>query len=179
MIIGLVGSMGAGKGACAECLGKKGFIYTSLSDEIREELKLRGLPETRELLTAVGNELRTKYGTGILAQRVLNKMEPGIHYIVDSIRNPEEVNTLRTRPDFVLIRIEAPIEIRFERIRNRDRSGDVQTFQQFLAQEKAEEESTDLNKQQMHATESMAEYQVINDSTLEIFHQRIDSLLNQ
>ena len=179
MIIGLVGAMGAGKGICAEYLGKRGFLYHSLSDEIREELKSRELPETRELLTSVGNELRTQSGTGILAQRVLKKMKNNKNYVVDSIRNPEEVKTLRTRKEFILIRIEAPVEIRYERIKNRGRTGDVQTLQQFLAQEKAESESTDINKQQMRATSSMADYQLTNNSSLDDFYHQIDKFLKE
>lgn len=177
MIIGLVGTMGAGKGVCAEYLGKKGFEYHSFSDEIRFELKARKLLETRESLTAVGNELRTRFGTGVLAQRVLNKLVPGKDYVIDSIRNPDEVKKLKTRPDFILIKIDAPAQIRFDRIQSRARTGDVQTFAQFLAQEKAESESTNPNKQQLHATSAMAQYTLINDSTVETFHKRIDALL--
>jgi dephospho-CoA kinase len=179
MIIGLVGTIGAGKGVCAEYLVKKGFEYRSLSDEIRAELKSRGLPETRELLTSFGNELRTKFGTAVLAQRVLNKIVPGKDYVIDSIRNPEEVKKLQSRPDFILIKIDAPVQIRFDRIRARARTGDVQTFAQFLAQEKAESESTNPNKQRLQTTAAMAQYTLMNNSTLEILYQRIDKLLNQ
>jgi len=179
MIIGLVGTIGAGKGICAEYLGKKGFEYHSLSDEIRAELKSRGLSETRELLTSVGNDLRTKFGTGILAQRVLNKIVPGKDYVVDSIRNPEEVKKLQSRPDFVLIKIDAPARVRFDRIRARARTGDVRTFDQFFAQETMETDSTNPNKQRLQATAAMAQYTLMNDATLEILYQRIDKLLNQ
>ncbi|MFB3895466.1 MAG: AAA family ATPase [bacterium] len=179
MIIGLVGTMGAGKGVCAEYLGKKGFEYHSLSDEIRFELKARKLPETRESLTSVGNELRTRFGPAVLAQRVLNKIIPGQDYVIDSIRNPDEVKKLKSRPEFVLIKIDAPAQIRFDRIRSRARTGDVQTLAQFLVQEKAESESTNPNKQQLHATSAMAQYTLINDSTVEAFYKKIDSLLNK
>ncbi|MDI6784002.1 MAG: AAA family ATPase [bacterium] len=179
MIIGLVGTIGAGKGVCAKYLGQKGFEYHSLSDEIREELKSRGLPESRDLLTVVGNELRTTFGTGVLAQRVLKKIVPGKNYVVDSIRNPEEVKTLQSRPDFVLVKIDAPARVRFDRIRERARAGDVQTFDDFLLQDEIEAATSDPATQQIRATAEMAEYTILNDSTLEIFHQRIDKLLNE
>ncbi|MCX7920153.1 MAG: AAA family ATPase [bacterium] len=179
MIIGLVGTIGSGKGVCAEYLVQKGFEYCSLSDEIRAELKSRGMPETRELLTEIGNELRAKFGPAILAERVLSRLVPGKNYVVDSIRNPEEVKALRTREDFVLIRIDAPVQLRFNRIQARARPGDVQTFAQFLAQEKAESESPDPNRQQLQATAEMAEFTVINDSTLEELYRQIDTLLEK
>ncbi len=179
MVIGLVGSMGSGKGIFAEYLGKKGFQYTSLSDEIRVELNSRGVPESRELLTAVGNELRKQFSADILAQRVLKKIAPDIHYVVDSIRNPEEVKALRSRPDFVLIRIEAPARVRFDRIKARARTGDVQSFDQFLEQERKEAETDDPATQQMLATARMADYVIGNDSTLEELYKKIDNLLNR
>jgi dephospho-CoA kinase len=179
MIIGLVGTMGAGKGVSAEYLVKKGFQYTSLSDEIRAELKSRKLSETRELLTSVGNDLRIRFGTGILAQRVLNKIVPGKDYVVDSIRNPDEVKKLQSRPDFVLIKIDAPARVRFDRICARARTGDVQTFDQFFAQETMETDSTNPNKQRLKATADMAQYTIVNDSSLEKLYQRIDQLLKQ
>jgi dephospho-CoA kinase len=179
MIIGLVGTMGAGKGVCADYLGKKGFEYHSLSDEIRAELKSRGLPETRELLTSVGNDLRTRFGSGILAQRVLNKIVPGKDYVVDSIRNPEEVKKLQARSDFILIKIDAPARVRFDRIQARARTGDIKTFDKFFAQETMETDSTNPNKQRIQATADKAQYTLVNDSTLEIFYQRIDKLLKQ
>ena len=179
MIIGLVGPMGAGKGIFAEYLGEKGFQYTSLSDEIRQEIKSRGLPESRELLTSIGNELRQQSGSGVLAQRILKRLVPGTDYVVDSIRNPEEVKTLQVRKDFVLIKIDSPAEVRFERIRDRGRTGDVQTIEQFLHQEQAEAESKDETRQQIRATAAMADDCVLNDSTKEVFYQRIDALLSK
>src|SRR6476646_5456417 len=108
MIIGLTGKNAAGKGEVATYLKDKSFYYYSLSDAIREELEHRKVPITRDSLIATGNELRETFGADILARRTLEKIDPNRNYIVDSIRNPAEVVTLRKSNRFVLLNIDAP-----------------------------------------------------------------------
>ena len=88
MILGLTGTNGAGKTSAAAWLRERGFLYESLSDEIRRELESRGLPATRDNLTRVGNEMRTAGGAGVLARRIKQRLEPGADYVIDSIRTP-------------------------------------------------------------------------------------------
>ena len=95
MLIGLTGRNAAGKGEVARYLQKKSFYYYSLSDVIRDEIRSRDLQPTRESLITVGNELRQRYGANILAERILAKVEDDKHYVIDSIRNPAEVNAFR------------------------------------------------------------------------------------
>src|SRR5690349_7206564 len=116
MLIGLTGRNAAGKGEVARYLQRKSFYYYSLSDAIRDEIRSRGDEPTRERLIIVGNELRQRYGSKILAERILEKIEDDKHYVIDSIRNPAEVDAFRAAKHFKLIRIEAPAEIRFQRI---------------------------------------------------------------
>ena len=143
MIIGLTGKNAAGKGEVAEYLKKRGFEYHSLSDEIREEVRQRGREITRGLLIETGNELRTKYGPGVLAERVLERLEQDRNYVIDSIRNPGEVAALRRRKDFVLLAVEADAASRFERSRIRSREGAAQTLEEFAIEEARELESGD------------------------------------
>ena len=95
MIIGLTGRNAAGKGAAADFLKSKGFTFHSLSDVIREEVKRRGLELTRDALIATGRELRAHHGTGYLAERILERIEPGMNYVVDSFRHEDEVAVFR------------------------------------------------------------------------------------
>ncbi len=120
MIIGLTGRNCAGKGTVAEYLEKKGFYYQSLSDVIREELAGEGREVTREALIEKGNALRAEFGPGVLATKTIPKMLKDRNYVVDSIRVPAEVNELRKLPNFFLVRVEAPRELRFARMKARD-----------------------------------------------------------
>src|SRR5207244_6637622 len=146
MLIGLTGRNAAGKGEVARYLQKKSFYYHSLSDVIRDEIRSRDLQPTRELLIAVGNELRQRYGANILAERILAKVEDDKHYVIDSIRNPAEVNAFRSAKHFKLIRIDAPPELRFQRILTRQRESDPRTLADFIELENREAEGDDTSQ---------------------------------
>ena len=105
MIIGLAGSLGAGKGTIIEYLQSQGFDYFTLSDVIRTEAKKRNIEMTRTNLQDIGNEIREREGPGALAKRVLAKMQPAKGYIIDGLRNPAEVEECKKDSNFFLISI--------------------------------------------------------------------------
>jgi dCMP deaminase len=177
MIIGITGRNAAGKTEVCQYLQHRGFEYHSLSDEIRDEVRARGLEATREVLIAVGNELRSRFGAGALAQRVLQRLGRERNYVVDSIRNPAEVEVLRNRKDFTLVAVEADPSVRFERGRLRAREGAAQTFEQFTQEEDQELVSADPAKQQLLATRRLADLVVNNDGTLADLHGQLDVVL--
>src|SRR5499427_4393654 len=176
MLIGLTGRNAAGKGEVARYLQRKSFYYYSLSDAIREEIRSRGEQPTREGLIIIGNELRQKHGAAVLAERILSKIEDDKHYIIDSIRNPAEVEAFREAKHFKLIRVEAPAEIRFQRIVSRHRESDPRTYEEFIALENREAEGDDTS-QNLVKVELMADYPLINDGPIEKLYVQIDQLL--
>ena len=178
MLIGLTGRNAAGKGEVARYLQKKSFYYYSLSDAIRDEVRSRGEEPTRERLIVVGNELRQRYGSNILAERILSKIEDDRHYIIDSIRNPAEVDAFRAAKHFKLIRVEAPADVRFQRILSRKRESDPRTIEDFIALENREAEGDDTS-QNLVKVELMADYAVLNDSALEKLYPQLDELLGK
>jgi len=176
MIVGLTGKFAAGKGTVAELLKERGFRYHSLSDVIREELLARGLPESRENLMETGNALRRADGPAALALRIVSRLASGDH-IVDSIRNPAEVEVLRTVPGFFLLGVDADQRVRYERLTARNRIGDPTSFEQFAELEARETHSTDPTKQQLHATWSLADEAVANDGTQADLKVAVDALM--
>src|SRR3989344_2495846 len=94
MILGLVGKYGSGKDSAADILKEYGFKHYSLSDEIRRELKKKGIRETREALIAMGNMLRKNQGNGVLAKRALMTLSKEKYATITSIRNLGEVKKL-------------------------------------------------------------------------------------
>lgn len=176
MIIGLTGPNSSGKGEVAEYLRQKGFYYFSLSDVVREEAVREGLDSSRENLIKVGNDLRIKHGSGILAKRVREKIQGDA--VVDSIRNPSEIMELRKEKDFFLLGIDAPIHLRFRRSQERGRLGDGSTLETFQKREDMEN-STDPVRQQLEKCMKMADFIIVNDASLEILHNRIDRFLFQ
>jgi dCMP deaminase len=176
MLIGLTGRNAAGKGEVARYLQRKSFYYYSLSDAIRDEIRSRGEQPTRERLIIIGNELRQRHGAAVLAERILSKIEDDRHYVIDSIRNPAEVEAFREAKHFKLIRVEAPPEVRFQRIVNRQRESDPKTYDEFVALENREAEGDDTS-QNLVKVELMADYPLINAGPVEKLYAQIDDLL--
>ena len=178
MLIGLTGRNAAGKGEVAEYLKKKSFYFHSLSDAIRDEIRERGLEPTRERLIEVGNELRTQYGPNVLAERILARIEDDRHYVIDSIRNPAEVDAFRNAKHFKLVRIEAPAEVRYQRIIRRNRESDPQTLEAFIDLENREAQGN-VNSQNLLKVEALADHAIVNDGPMEKLYPQIDRLLTQ
>lgn len=179
IIIGLTGENCSGKGTFAEYLVTKGFHFLSLSDVIREELVAEGKEITRESLIEKGNELRRKFGPSVLAKKALLKVKGDANCVIDSIRNPAEVEELKKRRGFFLVHVTAKPEVRFERMKQRGREGDPKTLEAFMRIEAAEAKSTDATQQQLIATAGLADRKVSNDSDLQEFYEKIDVLLGE
>lgn len=183
MILGVTGHLASGKDTVGEVLKEKGFHHISLSDFIREEAKKRRIKDTRENLINLGNELRKKHGPGILARLALQKIEWDKNYVVTSIRNPVEVEVLRTKTNFALISVNASQKMRWERMQSRKttskRGDELDTLDEFKRREQQEAESTDPDKQQINTVIKMSDMTVNNDGTLEELKRKVDALLKQ
>ena len=138
MLLGVTGRNAAGKSAVINWFAKQGFTATSLSDGIREWLSEQAIPPSRENLIDGGRRLRAAEGSGALAQRALARVSGISRAIIDSVRLPQEVEVLATRPDFVLLEVVAPREVRWQRLLERGRVGDATTIEEFTAHEEAE-----------------------------------------
>jgi dCMP deaminase len=179
VILGLTGKFAAGKGTVAERLMALGYRYHSLSDILREELAARGVPEGRDALREIGNEIRQTGGPGVLAKRLVERLGQGGDHIVDSIRNPAEVAELRALPNFALIAVDASADVRFARLRSRDRTGDPQTREAFNAMEEAELASDDPTTQQLLATLALADHGLDNGGDLAALSADLQALLRK
>jgi dephospho-CoA kinase len=180
MIIGLTGSYCSGKDTVAErIVSAYGYGHYSLSDVIRDLMKEQGVESTRENLIVFGTNLRACEGNGVLAKKVLQKMREDSNYCVTSIRHPDEVAELRKNPDFVLVNVDAPADVRFARMIKRKRPGDPVTLEKFIELEKKESQ-TQGPGQQLSKTAAMADIAFINDfDNIEILNKKIDDLLKK
>jgi dCMP deaminase len=120
--------------------------------------------------------LREHLGAGVLAHRILRRLESDVNAVIDSIRNPAEVEALRATGHFRLIRVDALAETRFERIRRRDREGDPADLESFQALELREARGN-AHSQNLQAVGEMADCAIANDGTLEELRSGVDALL--
>ena len=174
--IGLTGLNASGKGTVAELLIDKGYTYYSLSDIVREEATALGRDHSRENLIYVGNKLRKEQGPAVLAKRIVQKITGSA--VIDSIRNVAEINELRKLPGFILIAVDAPVELRFERAKKRGRVGFEKSLQEFIAVEQ-KENSEDPNKQQLFECLKSADVTIINDGSTEDLKKKLTSFFRK
>lgn len=179
MIIGLTGTNGSGKTVACGILERKGFQKHSLSDVIREELAASDRPANRKNLIAEGNRLRADYGPAELANRICRKLHPDQHYVIDSIRSPHEVRRLREWGQFRLLRIDAPREVRYERVRARGGHRMPVSLGEFAELEDRELESADPHRQQLRATWGEADATLHNGGTLEDFEDSVVKVVKE
>jgi dCMP deaminase len=177
VIIGLTGRNGAGKGEVAKFLQEAGFHSHSLSDIIREEIRKKGGKVTRKRLIEAGTRLREREGLGVLAERTLKKLSTDRNYVVDSIRNPEEVKVLRRRSDFFLLNVSAPRSARFDRVKKRKRENDPRTLSEFVRLEEKEFRGENPAGQQIFATEKHADAVISNAASLEDLRERVRTIV--
>lgn len=178
MIIGLTGTKASGKGVIAEILREKGFEYSSTSDIVREEAQARRIIDyTIKDLQDIGNDLRERFGTDILAKRTIEKLKGFENIIIDGIRNLGEIEDLK-KHNAIIISVDAPPEQRFKRLIARARESDPKGWDSFL-----EMENRDLGKDEKSSGQQVAkcieasDYKIINNGTLEELKQKIEYLL--
>ena len=161
MIIGVTGMIGSGKGEATRILVEKGFQSFSMGDEIRKEAHARGLEVTRENLSALGTVLSKEEGEAFVQKRIVSKLEVGKQYVVEGFRFTEDLRPFMKRADFVLIGVTAPLDVRWKRIKERGRGGDVRTFEEFV--EVDERENSGGSGQEVQNCLELADYILVND----------------
>jgi len=182
MIIGLTGKSASGKGTVAEYLKEKGYVYHSCSDILRLELKERGIEENLPNLIKIGNELRNNEGPGVLGKRILELIRQNgeENSLADSIRNPAEIEELKKAGNsFILIAVDAPVELRYERMSKRGRAGDNISLEDFKILDAKQFQSDDPNAQQILKCLQLADYRIVNDGTVDELYQEIEAILGQ
>ena len=177
MVIGLTGGNGSGKTTLAEHLKTLGFVYLSLSDELRAELDRTGVKPTRENLIECGNRLRREFGRDVLALRARERIGAERNHVVDSIRHPDEVRALRQLPGFHLLALEAPLEERYRRARARGDARVPASLEAFVELEQRERRGVDPEAQNLPATAALADAVLVNDGTMEDLTRRAGALL--
>ena len=128
------------------------------------------------LLKRIKRKIWSKLFCKNLRKINVEKEKGNKNFIIDSIRNPKEVEELKTNNEFVLIGINAPIKLRFERALSRGRNENALTLEEFIAQEEKEKSSNE-NAQQLDKVYKMANKFIFNDGTLEELKQRLDFVL--
>ncbi len=178
-VIGLTGSIGAGKGEVGKYLASKyGYVQLTIGDVVRDYLREHGMEITRDNSVRVSEEMRQKYGVTYWVQKVVDKIlkEGYDKVVVDGVRLPTDDKLLRDSfgKDYILIKVDADPSIRFERLKKRARPGFPKTLEEFKFHEQRENKVFKLDQ-----TFKLADAVVDNSTTLEELYKRVDELLTK
>ncbi|AKM82566.1 TPA: hypothetical protein DD449_01500 [Candidatus Berkelbacteria bacterium] len=182
MILGISGTFGGGKDTIAEYLIEKDFQHISCSDILREEARRRGLTVERENLRILGNEFLKKIGPGALAKKAV-KEKTKKNLALSSVRQPGEVDYLHTIEDFKLIFVDAPIELRFERMKKRSENDPEKIEEQQMSLEdlkhREDLEMSGKSSQVLSYCKENADYLIDNSKTKEDLYKTIDKIITE
>jgi dephospho-CoA kinase len=182
-ILAFIGAPASGKTVAATVAKDLGIPVITMGDVIREELQRRMLPVTDENAGRIANEFRANEGLDAIAKWCI----PRIHdlmmsmgndaetklIVVDGIRGIAEVEAFKHAfgANFVLVLIDAPLSLRYTRIKNRGRGDDSLAFEEFQAREARE------NRWGMGEAMKQVDHVVRNEGSLRAFKEQIKELL--
>ncbi|MEA3255864.1 MAG: AAA family ATPase [Candidatus Altiarchaeota archaeon] len=174
-VIGLAGTIGSGKTIVSEHIHKKyGAGQKRFSQILMDILDRLYLPHERSFLQKIGASLRESLGDDVIVntfKRDLKRDDSGI-IVIDGIRYTNEVDMLRKFRNNILLSIDAPPELRYERCRMRGEKGeDKISIEEFLKAEKRETE------RHIPDVAGVADYCIENTGSVEELLNKIDDIL--
>lgn len=178
-IIGTVGLPGSGKGEAAAVAREEGIPVVTMGDIIREETQRRGL-DPAEHHGRIAGALREEEGETAIADRCIPAVREAAEgqteeavVLVDGLRSMAEVERFQEAfgEDFLLVSVEAPFELRAERLGARGRE-ETDTDREKLR----EREERELGFGMGDVMEN-ADLVVENTDSLDAFRDQIRTIL--
>jgi dephospho-CoA kinase len=175
-VVGTVGLPGSGKGEAAAVAERAGIPVVTMGDVVRAETEERGLPP--EDHGKVARALREANGPDAIARRALPMLESYLEgnetVVVDGLRSGVEADCFEAAfgDAFTLVSIEAPFEVRAERLAERGRDLTDEDRDELL---KREQRELDFG---MDEAMDRADIVVDNTGSLAAFRERIREILD-
>ncbi len=178
-VIGDIGQNGSGKDEVLKHLRAKYNVpFLSTGDAVRDIAAKEGVEPTRENLGKISDRYFREFGKGCFVKLLADKIRQGGWKIagISGIRSLDDVSILKDifGKDFVLIHVYiTDPHVRYNRMTRRGAGRDPHSYEQFLSQDRAEEELFSLKE-----AERRADYTISNDGTLDDLHSEIDRLVS-
>jgi dephospho-CoA kinase len=175
-VIGTVGLPGSGKGEAATVAEEMDIPVVTMGDVIRAACRERGLDPAKHH-GEIAKALREENGPDAIAQASLPQIDEALTasdtVLVDGIRSGVEVERFEDAfgGDFVLVSIEAPFDVRADRLSERER--DRSDANEARLRERDERELGFGLDRAMARSDAVID----NTGTLDGFRRRIRALL--
>jgi dephospho-CoA kinase len=176
IIIALTGQIASGKDVTKKYLTEKyGAQSVKFSQILRDVLNRLTISVERKTMQDLSTVLRQTFGEDLLARNIAEdakKIEADI-VVLDGVRRPADILHAQKLEGFVLVKIEATPELRYERMKVRNENvGDAEkTFEEFLADHESEADK------EVPVTMSQATEILDNNGSFDDLYKQIEELV--
>ena len=180
IVIGITGTIGAGKGTIVEYLvEKKGFLHFSVREFLLKKIREMKLTLDRDSMFHLANRLRAEHGPSYVIDQLYGKAcAVNKNSIIESIRTTGEIASLRGKGRFYLFAVDADPRLRYDRIQLRKSETDAVSFDLFLENEERESVSADPGVPNLRACIGAADFLFVNNGSKTELYQQVDVILS-
>lgn len=176
IIIALTGQIASGKDVTKKYIIEKyGAQSVKFSQILRDVLSRLNISVERKTMQELSTILRQTFGEDLLARNIAEdakKLEANI-VILDGVRRPADILHAQKIEGFILVKVEAALELRYERMKVRNENvGDAEkTFEEFLADHESEAD------REVPVTMSQATETLDNNGSFDDLYKQIEELI--
>lgn len=157
----------------AGMLGDDGFAVVELGDLVRERMKTD--PAALKFagdIRGFSGMIREVYGRDVVASWAVERIKKlaAEKIVITGLRTVEELARIKAAfPNALLISVNAPEHVRFQRMLSRGRRGDPRSYEDFLKRDEKEREGLLAAGEETEGLDTMiskADYHIENTGTL-------------
>ncbi|MGC8662687.1 MAG: AAA family ATPase [Candidatus Micrarchaeia archaeon] len=173
MIICITGMPGSGKSLAANYLIEKGFEAVEMGDFVREKMKTEGIEITNKNIRDYALYLRKKFGKEIVAKLTINRIKgKNKNIVIVGVRSRIEIDYFKKNlGNFYVIALTAPKRLRYKRLKERGRTDDIYTIDEFNYREEKEK------KYGMMSAIKSADFVISNTASQKELKKSIDAVI--
>jgi dephospho-CoA kinase len=180
MLLGITGTLGAGKGTVVDFLVReKKFVHHSVSEFLASEAVRRGVEPNRIARRDVANDCRAKGATALMEAVYADAeadITAGKNVILDPQHTKAEVEFIKEKGGIVFA-VDADLDKRYERISKRGSAKDGVSYEQFVKEQTHEMASEDPNKNNLTSAIESADVYILNNGTVEELEGEVERVL--
>jgi len=173
-IIAVIGMCGSGKSEAVKYFVDKGFRKVYFGDVVIKELKLRGLEINEANERKVREDLRNKFGMGVMALKSIDTIKEYFktdNVVIESMYSWEEFKIIKEAfgDAFELLAIYTTKKLRYERLSKRE-------FRPLTTVEAISRDLSEIENLDKGGPIAYADYTIINDSDLIELNNKLEKL---
>ena len=138
-VVLVTGMPGCGKEEFLRAAEERGFTIVRMGDTVRAEAVRRNIATADEAIGGFAHQEREAHGYGIWAERTLPRVRGG-RIVIDGLRGSAELDVFKKAfgSSLTVVAVHASPEVRFARLRSRNRSDAPHTWEEFVVRERRE-----------------------------------------